>query len=107
MVTLHSYITRVVGVLRIIPVVGAVLWVVVAAALSEGYFSAITVQTIIENRSSPDTKCVTIVSRCEHKHSCRGKCACSNYSSTIYNPAWATAHYQMLGLGARVGEHLL
>ena len=58
--------------LRIIPVVGAVLWVVVAAALSEGYFSAITVQTIIENRSSPDTKCVTIVSRCEHKHSCRG-----------------------------------
>ena len=106
MVTLHPHIT-IVAPVRIL-VVGTVLWVVVAAtALSEVYFSAITVQPIIENRSSPNTKCVTIVSRCEHKHSCRGKCACSICSSTIYNPAWATAHYQMLGLGARVGEHLL
>lgn len=91
MVTLHSYITIVVVVK--IPVVVTILWVVVyvAAALSEGYFSAITVQPSIENRSSPNTKCVTIESRCEHKHSCRGKCACNNYSSTIYNPAGATA----------------
>ena len=105
-VTLHPHITRVV--MARILVVGTVLWVVVAAAaLSEGYFSAITVQTSIENRSSPNTKCVTIVSRCEHKHSCIGKYACSNYWSTIYNPARATAHHEMLGLGARVGEHLL